>query len=600
MSLNIEHEIKLLIKEAKDFINGTDITYSYIAEKFPILLMEIDNNLKNVKSMADNLLNNENKKELNSIQEILQTIEEAKIYMSNLQDRDSLILQNLGISINKLKDFEKNLSKIKTDSVEMELISINAMTVALKAGGHGRAFSYITEELKQLSTKTITITDSITKKGMDILNEFHYLQSLLSDLKNDQNKTFIDFQTKLNESFDGINKGIKDISKNINELTSKADDIKPLLFNIMQETQNQDIIRQSMDHVIIALESIKNVTLDSIDYTEEDILVFLEEMSFLRSLPDLCDGVLENIKEITLKGCNIFNENSFLVEKAISDIENKREIFTVNMLNRNETSSKSINTIFKTSFDILKNLINNLNDLNKRKELTINNTEFLVKDMQSFDHSFKVFSRLITRFHSIDVASRIEVAKQEVLQKMSGTVNQMTNLTKRIEEDINDTINIISRFIDQGKIIVDDYFILHNKEKIFVEQFSKNIQNNYQNLSMYKNSIIEEVSNLNIFSDEFKEIFLNTKTYLTELEKSVSHLDRVIEIISAIRYVAEDVIKNTIKKYDVKDWQPKNAKLKTITDKFTIFTHKKIASDAGGFDINQDDSEVDSGEITLF
>ena len=43
------------------------------------------------------------------------------------------------------------------------------MTVALKSGGAGKAFSVITDELKRLSTSTIALTESITARGRELM-----------------------------------------------------------------------------------------------------------------------------------------------------------------------------------------------------------------------------------------------------------------------------------------------------------------------------------------------------------------------------------------------------------------------------------------------
>ena len=64
------------------------------------------------------------------------------------------------------------INNIKEGSIEMELISLNAMTVALKSGTAGKAFSFITDELKKLSAQTIKLTDQLTINGKHQLTLF--------------------------------------------------------------------------------------------------------------------------------------------------------------------------------------------------------------------------------------------------------------------------------------------------------------------------------------------------------------------------------------------------------------------------------------------
>ena len=182
---------------------------------------------------------------------------------------------------------------------------------------------------------------------------------------------------------------------------------------------------------------------------------------------------------------------------------------------------------------------------------------------------------------------------------MSGTVEEMTRLTKKIEDDVSKSIDIIDEFLIIAKDVVKEYIFLFEEEEVFLENFESQMGKQYDLLFDYKNNIINQVINFDVFTKEFKNIFSSSKESVLELEELKSEFEYASKIMDEVQEKATDEIERLLEENHMTHWDITNNKLQNVIDKFTIFSHKEAASSLGDFAIDED-SAADSGDITLF
>src|SRR6056297_908541 len=116
----------------------------------------------------------------------------------------------------------------------MELISLNAMTVALKAGSAGRAFSYITEELKRLSAHTIELSDGITRRGQQLLADFREFEATIDEVRSFESSLFTRLRDELFGSFEKLQSATRDLTGGLRGLQDQSGSIRGPVRSIME------------------------------------------------------------------------------------------------------------------------------------------------------------------------------------------------------------------------------------------------------------------------------------------------------------------------------------------------------------------------------
>jgi methyl-accepting chemotaxis protein len=220
-----------------------------------------------------------------------------------------------------------------------------------------------------------------------------------------------------------------------------------------------------------------------------------------------------------------------------------------------------------------------------------------MKDVHYLEDNFKSFANLINRFHSIDVASRIEVAKQDVLRQMSDTVEEMTELTAGIDNDVNTSLDATKEFIKTTNSTIGEFRSIYAEEEVFVKEFTKSIKSAYDSLFDAKNELTNSISNFSLFTNQFFDLFQSTAEELENLKILIDDIDSIIEKLSEIKKQTADKMEPLLASRGLSEWHIENEKLKSIINRFTIFTHKKTAGDIGGFEVEEG---TESGEITFF
>ncbi|TVR87339.1 MAG: hypothetical protein EA428_13290 [Spirochaetaceae bacterium] len=504
---------------------------------------------------------------------------------------DTELFRELDANIEKLTHLEARIEAIREDSIEMELVSLNAMTVALKSGTAGRAFSHITDELKHISMLTIQRTEEVTKHGEGLLETFTTFRTTLGEAGSFHEELFGEFRERLNASFKRFSEGVTNTVSALSSIRSRSEEVKAPLALIMQEVQVQDLIKQSIDHVVISLNELEDIS----DTGTEDQK--LDELAFLRAIPDLCDGVLEDVQQKLTHSISVFRENIEQAEHSMDAAEQKRKQFVSHGLDHDSEEGQSLQGLFDESSRMVEKLIGDLDRSLELKENINKRSINLLEELHQLEESFHTFDVVVSRFRSVDIASRIEVAKQVVLQQMSSTVDEMTKLTQKIEQDVDDSLSFTKQFIKQTNSIIRRFQELSTAEEPFVRSFQSDIRDSYQRLNDAKTHIESSISGFSLFTESFFDEFQAAVGQLGELEDLAEEVSSVRIQLREVREKATAQMAPILESRGLSEWKLEDQRLRTIIDRFTIFTHKKVAGELGGFDV---EVGTDSGEFTLF
>lgn len=527
------------------------------------------------------------------ITEAREVIEEAAVFFNEMQERDNVLFSSINEGIDHLSSLDGRIENIRDDSIEMELISLNAMTVALKAGLGGRAFSYITDELKKLSSRTIIYTEELTRSGASILKDFLEFRKLVGEIQAFQQRFFGDFQEKLNKCFDRYNMGVKQLAEMLFGVIEEAKAVKKPLYRIMEEVQLQDIIKQSLEHVLLSL---KEFDLDpEAEYNEH----LLDELSFVEKIPRLCQELLDDISLKIRQSRDLFSTNLTDIRSTLRDVEEQRGAFLEYFTDKgeNELEGGALEQMFAESVGVLKELLSGIDRSMTGKKAIGRDGNRIIENITVLKTGFENFFEIIDRFYAIEVASRIQVAKQEVLRDRTETVNEMTRLTSRIDDDVKEALRILKDALTKIYRNINRYSDKVEMEMSVVQETADCIKSSYDRLMSSKTTLADTLKNFSVYSERFLSLLDASEGDILHLGMLVKVISEVKDELADVQARAETLKGEVLQDMGLQEWQIKDNKLRTMIERFTIFSHKKVAGELGGFEVEEGSRE---GGLTLF
>lgn len=588
------HTIELrdqIIDTLKGFVSETERVFLGLGATFPKLMQEMEHSLNRSESTIANLGTTKAGEATVGalVEETRRTLEDSTSKLATMHEEDDAFYQKLREAIENLSSLEEHISAIRHDSEDMELISLNAMTVALKAGSAGRAFSYITEELKRLSARTIELSDEITRRGQQLLQDFQEFRSTIDEVRSFEDELFTRLRQELFRSFEKLQSATQVLTDGMKGLQDQSSSIRKPVRSIMESVQLQDIIRQSVDHVIISLEGLQDT--GEVGSTEQR----LDELSFVALVPDLCTEVLSDVKGQLQESLQQLRGHIGQAKELTDSFEEKRQEYL--QQTRDPEIPGSMAAQRKAALHLLDRVLSDVDRMMELKERISRRSVQLMRDINQLEGDFKSFSTLINRFHSIDIASRIEVAKQEVLQQMSDTVGEMTQLTRKIEHDVEISLTSTQGFIDNVSSAVEHFRGLFNQEEAIVLTFRSEIQNRYEQLDSEFEEIASFVQGFSLFTNRFFDLFEQSEGELSRLEDLGRQIEEIENELTRVKESAQKQMQPLLEELGLESWEIQSERLQSMIDRFTIFTHKQRAGALAGIEV---ETGATSGDLTLF
>ncbi|MFW6338376.1 MAG: hypothetical protein ACOC25_05565 [Alkalispirochaetaceae bacterium] len=580
-----------IIDTLKGFVSETERVFLRLGETFPKLMQEMEHSLNRSESTIAGLAATESGEAALGalVEETRHALEESTAKLSAMHEEDEAFYQQLREAIENLSSLEELIAAIRHDSEDMELISLNAMTVALKAGSAGRAFSYITEELKRLSARTIELSDEITRRGQQLLEDFQEFRSTIDEVRSFEEELFNRLRKELFGSFEKLQNATRELTNGMKGLQDRSSSIRNPVRSIMESVQLQDIIRQSVDHVIISLEGLQET--GEVGSTEQR----LDELSFVALVPNLGKEVLADVKRQLQESLQQLRGHIGEARELTDTFERERQEYL--QLTENPEITGSMAAQRQGALHLLERVLADVDRMMELKERISRRSVQLMRDINQLEGDFKSFSTLINRFHSIDIASRIEVAKQEVLRQMSDTVGEMTQLTRKIEHDVETSLTSTQGFIEKVSSAVEHFRGLFNQEEAVVLSFRGEIQNRYDRLNREFEEIASFVQGFSLFTNRFFDLFGQSEEELSRLEDLGRQIEEIEDELSRVEESARNQMEPLLREVGLESWEIQSERLQSMIDRFTIFTHKQRAGALAGIEV---ETGATSGELTLF
>lgn len=513
-------------------------------------------------------------------------IEQSSILFSQMYGRGEQLLNSLSESLNRLQNLEEIIKKIRNDSEDMALIALNALTGAIKSGSAGRAFGVITDELKRLSDQTNQLTDILQTDSESLLKQLQNFTDELNKLASLQAKVFSGLDRTITEQFSAIDTKVRDLTEALYALITESKTLEAPVSAVMETIQIQDIIRQSLEHMLIALAEYESVQADpSVD--ADELGVFKGQLAALGEI--IVTDVIKRLEE----GVVTFETAILAIQKLIRKGEKQRTLLLRDHFS--SLSEHSILSVFEEASKTLTAVEQNLSDYMAIKQTIASQGNRIADEVAILTKQYVKFDKIINRFKTVDIAARIEISKQSMLRSIKNTVLAMSELISRITLDVEEAKKASGLFIADIHAAIALYTKTYADEVSAFSVAQRELLSKFRQFSTFKENLEQDTRHFTLFSESFLSL-------LETQDAELAHIKDLVYQCKALRDSFSEITASLPKNGE--SVEIKNQHLKDIINKFTIYAHKQAAAEIGNFEVapssGQIDFEIDTTEVTFF
>ena len=183
----------------------------------------------------------------------------------------------------------------------------------------GAVFTYITEEFQKNAKLTFTLAKNLNNQRSVVTDQYDSLKIKSNEMLEMQKNISKDISSTLSNDFKSLKKTISNSVDFIGSLHTEAQNLKPSVFSVIEGIQNQDIIRQSIDHILMSLREMDKI---------EQECSSDEKTVMNRQLYELCLYVLDEVIDQIIEDENILLKNFKSIERLLTDLDEKKNSFS--------------------------------------------------------------------------------------------------------------------------------------------------------------------------------------------------------------------------------------------------------------------------------
>ena len=593
-----------IIEYLEELSIKTEEIFLKLARSLPALFREIEGGVKKanhlIKVFSNDSASIDYREEdyliINSIDRAETLVRDASEFFIALEEKDGKLFDAINSSIDCLAALENQFTDIKEDSIDMEVVSLNAKIAAIKAGKNSAGFACISNELRKLSTATTDYTDVLTRRGDDVLQYLTSFTKKIESIQYVQQSFYNHFRENLTSIFKSYNYEVEGLIEHLTSTICEAESIKGPLTNIMEIIQLQDIIRQSLEHVELVLNESNIQTLSG---PSEQVL---DGLVFIKVLHQLCSDLLGDIEEKISKSINTFSVNIGNLRGILNKV-NKDSAISRNLSYSNKEKDEireELTDIVSDSVETLDVLLKDLKKTIQEKGSIPGDAKRIINTLKYLEDGFMDSLTIVSRFYPVNINARVEVAKWDSLNQIGIATDAMSNATTKINRDMGIALQLIRETTKEIETSITSYSKGNEDEITSIKDMTGRIIECYDGLTGSSEMLSDTLNSFSVYSNSFFSL-------LDDSELDIVSLNKITNLISDIRKTldnsgqAVELRKDKIlSEIGLDKWEVKNSKLEEIINKFTIYTHKQAAEYIAGIKIINKVEAGEAGELTLF
>ncbi len=351
-SASIE-ELSATIKEvahrAEELFEASEETLA-ATEEISSSIKDVEESAKRSAILSEKVKNDASTFGIASVEKTIEGIQNIKVSF----EKTAMFIKKLG---GRSDEIGKILTVIDEITDQTTLLALNAAILAAQAGEHGKGFSVVADEIKDLAERTSFSTREISE----------LIRSVQQEVK---------------DAIFAMEGGMTSVDEGLKVARDAGDSLKKIVESSIQSAEMALFIERSMAEqakttklVSNEMERIKNMVSEIAKATTEQskgaILInkATEKMSDVANLVKSATAEqLINIKQIA-ESIELVSEKNRQIAKAI---------------NEQKISSKQIFSYFEKIKDIPKNNLNTVSEIKQALKRLSTNMDFIIKEMEKY------------------------------------------------------------------------------------------------------------------------------------------------------------------------------------------------------------------------
>jgi len=567
----------------KNISSTTQEVFLDISEKYPQIIKELDySEFESCQEDDEGVCGrfNSDLKDLNAI------IQKVESEFSSMFLSEKELVDNLATRANKVNNIEARLFDVKDLSEELKLLAMNAITASAKVGNRGGAIEIIARRLSEISTNNISATGILMEAGNKIIAanlEFH---RSVQEFQTVREAILQVLNQNLKDGISHINRAVMSVFDLVNDISEQSAMTKPHLYSIMSEIQYQDIITQSIQHVVLLAEEFRPLS-----NFEGDS--YLDEITFQLEAGDIMVDIIDDIIEKIDASVGVFKDRNSSVNQVVQDLHN---MITndVKIQLKDSGRDDSFHHLFSLSRENIERLLVEMGNLKAKRQEVRSFGKILLDSISSMTSLLEDIISSTRMIMNISFSMNLEIAKNDVLSHMIYMVKIMKDLSGNIQGKYQESLDETS--ITQ-MLIEDDfkgYMEFTDKSNLLSQRFIDDIVGGFSNLEETRGRLENELGEFDVFTNRFYTLFEGTEEKVNNLAQVSDKLKKIKSEVILQKKTLGDTLDDLFKKRNLTTWLITNDRLKDIVDKFTIYAHKKSV------DSDIEEQTMESGNVSLF
>lgn len=486
----------------------------------------------------------------------------------------------------------ERVSAIRSDSEELEIISLNAMVISIKSGEKGRAFSCITENLKKLSAGMISLSNELIQEERELLGKNESLKKSFSAVLDAQKEAVS--ACALRRTVD-IGPTISEASGVLDRMTANAAKVSAPIQDAMAGVQLQDIIRQSVDQIILVLPEICTIP-EGISNEER-----LDRLSLNAQLLDIAINIMRDVNANLELSLQTFSTNWKQVHEILDAVEDQRRAFIGNYLDERNLSGSSLPVLLSDMTDGFCDYISHINLYQRGQRTLVRDSTRIVAEAKRLRTLFDTIRPIISRLQHVRITQQIEVAKNLAIGAVKDTVEYMSELIMKADSRVKETRAELEDFITGIDELASSYSAVSDADNRELERIKQEKSSFFNRMKQYHADILSVVSGLHVYPESFQSLCTEVDDLLARLEGVHARAKASSRELMEIRDAVKVDLDHALGAQGLAVWTIKNDRFRDIVDRFTITAHKEAAGKIAGFEVDSNSLEtIESGDVTLF
>ncbi len=429
---------------------------------------------------------------------------------------DSRINNSIAESIQRTLDIRKSVDEILTMIEAIDLYSVNTMLISTKAGAEGETLAQISSEMTVLSDKAGKISTEFISLLQTLETSYDEFSSVREKIDITNENYLTQMKVKSSLVFGEILTDLGRLSANVAEIMKYSEEVESSITSVMEWLQTEDLVRQDLEKVIVALEEAENGGNRLFDRSgDPGMAERITELLYGMSMSKI-QGLEHHIERL-ITGNTDCNER-------IKDILNRfiNRFYGSHGDGKQYYEGEKLDTVYEKLENMKNEYISYIQKIIEGKRELFELSSRILDVLGRFTLFFNELVQIAKRFEIINMLTKIELARHSNLKKtLTGALTGVRDLPTQMKK-------IIERSLATNAMVAQ-----------YMEASIREYQENYLVQERTLNNCIQAMRKISVKLNESKKYYQDISEEVggtcTRMLGFIEHESGEIEAISDLK-----------------------------------------------------------------